>query len=81
MYILNFLTVCKIGKHGGIHSKYQMSAHQLYPLTGTIILTGTAAFLYGIATSSPLCSIEGLVLLWLGCYITLGALEAYRTIS
>jgi hypothetical protein len=55
-----------------------MSLKPLYPLTGTMILLGTGAMLYGLQSSSLVMFIEGLFLVWLGIQITMNAWDVAR---
>lgn len=49
-----------------------------YPLTGTIILIGSSAILYGIQSECFLIFLEGVFLVWLGLRLTFSAWEAQR---
>jgi hypothetical protein len=51
---------------------------KLYGLTGSMMMVGLGAALYGIHTSSFSIFVEGLFLLWLGFSITTNMMEAYR---
>jgi hypothetical protein len=55
-----------------------MTLKALYPLTGTMMLMGTAAMLYGLQQLSPIVFLEGIFLLWLGFSITVNTWEVNR---
>jgi hypothetical protein len=55
-----------------------MSLKPLYPLTGTMMLLGTGAMLYGLQSLSPIVFLEGIFLVWMGFWITVNIWEANR---
>jgi hypothetical protein len=55
-----------------------MSLKTLYPLTGTIMMIGMTATLYGIHSFSPIIFFEGVFLMWLGFSLTANIWEAQR---
>ena len=55
-----------------------MSFKALYPLTGTIMMIGMTATLYGIHSLSFSIFIEGVFLMWLGFSLTANIWEAHR---
>jgi hypothetical protein len=55
-----------------------MTLKALYPLTGTMMLMGITAMLYGVHELSPIIVLEGVVLLWLGFTITVNTWELNR---
>lgn len=55
-----------------------MTGKALYPLTGTMILLGTAVMMYGLQQLSPILFFEGVFLAWLGFSITVNVWEANR---
>lgn len=55
-----------------------MNVNTFYPLTGTMILIGSSAILYGIQSECFLIFLEGVFLFWLGLRLTFSALEAQR---
>lgn len=57
-----------------------MSAHPLYPISGSIMLVGVAALFYGASTASLTVVLEGLFLLWLGFKITVSVCEGNRLV-
>ena len=57
---------------------YTMSLKALYPLTGTIMMIGMSATLYGIHSVSPSIFFEGVFLMWLGFSLTVNLWESYE---
>lgn len=55
-----------------------MPQKTLYPLTGTMMLTGVGIMLYGLHQLSPVLFFEGLFLVWLGFSITVNVWELNR---
>ena len=55
-----------------------MSLKVLYPLTGTIMMIGMSATLYGIHSFSFSIFIEGVFLMWLGFSLTANIWETQR---
>ncbi len=55
-----------------------MSLKALYSLTGTMMMMGLAATLYGMQSSSCLLFLEGLILLWLSFSLTASVWESQR---
>jgi len=55
-----------------------MSMKTLYPLTGTIMMIGMTATLYGIHSLSFSIFVEGLFLMWLGFSLTANIWEHQR---
>jgi hypothetical protein len=49
--------------------------NSLYALTNTIMMLGFLATLYGFFTASFSIFIEGIILLWIGFYLTSKAME------
>jgi hypothetical protein len=49
--------------------------NSLYALTNTITMVGLLASLYGFFTASFSIFIEGIILLWIGFYLTSKAME------
>jgi hypothetical protein len=50
----------------------------IYPLTGTMMIMGIGAILYGIHSFSFSIFIEGVFLLWLGFSISVNLWEGHR---
>ena len=55
-----------------------MSLNALYPLTGSMMLIGIGAMLYGIQSLSLIVFLQGLFLVWEGFRITVSIWEANR---
>jgi hypothetical protein len=55
-----------------------MSLKALYPLTGTIMIMGLAASLYGVQSGSFPVFIEGVFLMWLSFSLTINIWETQR---
>ena len=55
-----------------------MSGAALYSLSGTIMILGVFAMLYGMLGSSLFIFIEGGILVWLGLAITMSVWEGKR---
>jgi hypothetical protein len=53
-----------------------MSLNALYPLTGSMMLIGIVAMLYGIQSLYLIVFLEGLFLVWEGFRITVNIWEA-----
>jgi hypothetical protein len=47
----------------------------VYSLSGSIMFLGFAGILYGVQSSSLTIAIEGIILLWLGCSLTMSLIE------
>lgn len=47
----------------------------VYSLSGSIMFLGFAGILYGVQSSSLTIVIEGIILLWLGCSLTMSLIE------
>ncbi len=58
-----------------------MSMKALYPITGTIMLIGMTATLYGIHSLSFSIFVEGLFLMWLGFSLTANIWEDQRLMT
>jgi len=57
---------------------YTMSLNALYPLTGSMMLIGIGAIVYGIQFLSLILFLQGLFLVWEGFRITVTIWEANR---
>jgi hypothetical protein len=55
-----------------------MSLNALYPLTGSMMLIGICAMVYGIQSLSLILFLQGLFLVWEGFRITVTIWEANR---
>jgi hypothetical protein len=55
-----------------------MSLNALYPLTGSMMLIGIGAIVYGIQFLSLILFLQGLFLVWEGFRITVTIWEANR---